>query len=915
MSSSEHTRDRKVRRKINPATASTEELLNHLAVDPAEGLSPKEAERRLAASSAAPLYRLAARRYSVCLAQTLREPALLWLLFVAFISLFFDRVTLGLVCLLLAGGSVFLTAYLAWRTDRTDAAFSAYDTPLCRVLRGRRIHRVGASEVTRGDILLLHPGDLIPADCRLLRTEGFAVTERELSPDPHSPSVYLEKDANALPEIAGNYRTSPVNMVFAGGICEAGFAIAVVVAVGSETHLGGLTGGLRSPRIGKSPRFFAPASRVLSIYNLGMIVLVLVLTAAGIFTIGERYELLDILLSAFALASVALSGHILGKGLYLNAAVRRSAAVARDTANTADVKSAAAAEDLAQVTDVLLLGTAALHDGENHPAGLLVGDTLYRCDRPEADDEARDVAELFYLFRHGLLAFPSAGSDRAGSVPTDTLVTLADSLADWAEIDTDALLVRAKEIRTEADGISAVLPFSEGNRRVTVTVTADFEAARACSQIRVDGLFRPITEVVGGTLYRAYREAVRTGHRTLFLMTRTGSETVLRGMLTYAPHICRKTAGAIKSLETAGIRIAAFLWDESDVSLCALSECGLTEALPVHNAAKDPTPASELLDQGVRAFCGCDAAYVRDAISALKNQGRTVAVLSVEQEDSGLLKRADVAVTCSLPLFATAEAGHPRVTVGASDRRDLLASSDGLPDSPIASDLCRRRADVVVRRTASDGGGVLGLRHALLSAEHIRTATGRVFGFVLLSQAARLCLTVLPLLLGFSMLSAPALLLSGLWVDLLVLISAATLPLPPAVGKRGSMGDEVKLPHIRHKSGLIAVGVSTVLPVLAATVCHYCHVETGGEPADFLLLCLLGLQIALYRLAPLPRHNSAVFFTTLAMVLLYVAVLAASLASGLSLLWALVIPVSAPLLYVACKAILDRVAGKRATKG
>ena len=41
--STEPTRDRKVRRRINPATASPEELLAYLATDPAAGLSPKEA--------------------------------------------------------------------------------------------------------------------------------------------------------------------------------------------------------------------------------------------------------------------------------------------------------------------------------------------------------------------------------------------------------------------------------------------------------------------------------------------------------------------------------------------------------------------------------------------------------------------------------------------------------------------------------------------------------------------------------------------------------------------------------------------------------------------------------------------------------------------------------------------------------
>ena len=143
MSSTQQPRDRRVRRKINPATASVEELLTHLATDPAAGLSPKEAERRLNASAAKPLYATHARSFADCVKAVSREPALWLLLAVSLISLFFDRVTLGLVCLLLGLGNTALSAFFLYRASAVDAAMAAYDAPLCRVLRGRRICRVG----------------------------------------------------------------------------------------------------------------------------------------------------------------------------------------------------------------------------------------------------------------------------------------------------------------------------------------------------------------------------------------------------------------------------------------------------------------------------------------------------------------------------------------------------------------------------------------------------------------------------------------------------------------------------------------------------------------------------------------------------------------------------------------------------
>ena len=73
---------------------------------------------------------------------------------------------------------------------------------------------------------------IIAADCRLLRTDGFAVTERELDAKNVSrPPVRLSKDADAQPDPSEVRRLSPVNMVYAGGMVESGTALAVAVNV------------------------------------------------------------------------------------------------------------------------------------------------------------------------------------------------------------------------------------------------------------------------------------------------------------------------------------------------------------------------------------------------------------------------------------------------------------------------------------------------------------------------------------------------------------------------------------------------------------------------------------------------------------------------------------------------------------
>lgn len=912
MPTSAPDKQKKVRRKINPATCTQEELLSHLATDATAGLSPKEAERRRSLNRTQPLYRTTIRRVRDYIKRVAREPAMWLMLCLSIVSLFFDRIALGIVCLLLSGGHAAVCVLIARRADRIDAAMQAYDAPLSRVLRGGRIYRIAANELVRGDILLFRPGDMIPADCRLLTTDGFVVSEREIdAAATDRPAVRLDKDANANAETSGHFRTSPVNMVFAGGLVEAGSATAVVIAVGRDTHIGGLLGDLASRRAGRTPDLFRRSGRFLSIYNVCTLCLILPIVAIGIFTVGKSYEFLDIFLSALALVTLTLTEHILMKGLFVFSSIRRDAAMGRDTVNTADIKTSADLETLATVTDVLLVGTAALHDGACHPETLYTGGMTYHCDHPQADDAARTIAELVYLYQY---AITEMGLSVKGCILSQTtirdLACLVPALSAWTDMDVEALHVKMRDIRLEDIGVSAVFPTAEGNARIAVRLTDDIDTLRACDEIFTAGALRAIRPMATEAdrahpgrgderfeeLQRTHRAAERAGLRSVFLVTYASGKSTIRAMITYAPHTSPKTLGVIKSMENAGIRVAACLYDISPANTRVLSACGLEETKPAYRpTAGDGHPAiSTLLSEGYRAFEGCTESAILTAIRDLQDAGRTVAVLSVERADIALLNAADVAITCAPSLYAMAEAGAVRVPAAEfaplSDTRTPDGGSDGEPESTVASDLSRRRADVIVRRATVTGGGIAGVRRAILTADHAKTTLDRIFVFLLLSQTLRIVSVLLPLCMGLTLAAAPVLLLSGHLADMIVLFAAASFPVGDTPAPRHSMDHGLDRPWLTYRGRLIAVALSAVLPWIAAGIAKLLDADFGADLVYFGALCTFGLQVALFRAERLPRRNSTVFFTTLALVLLYIATVAASIGSGLSLLWALLIP-------------------------
>lgn len=900
------------RNRQDPAAVPVEELIARLGTDPAKGLSAKEAESRRAKSTAGSLFVKPPRRFADCLKQIAREPAFWMLLAVSVIALFFDRILLGAVCALLTVGNAMLCAAMLYRTDRTETAMAAYDAPLCRVLRSRRILRLSADALVAGDVILLYPGDIVPADCRLLRADGLTVLERELdaSDSARSP-LRLKKQAVDTRDGGDGSRVSPVNMVYAGGVVEEGSALAVAVAVGNRTHLGGLTGGLSSVHRGRTPSAFQKAARALSVFNLGLFCLLVPLTAIGIFTLGDQYEFLDIFLSSAALATVALTEHLVAKACYLASATRRAAARDRDRESTADIRSSAVCRELTSMTDLLLVGSAALHDGLGHPETLRMGHTVYRCDHPEADGEARSVAEYLYVYRMAAASLPAGGE--TGS----SFLRLIPRLCDWAEIDTDGLLARVEDIRSDGGGISGIWRGSEGSRRIRVILTERFRDTDACDDLYDPSRRDPDNRhdrFDSSSLYRVYREAVRQGSRMVFLILEEEGVKTLRAAITYAPKSDRRVPGCIKGLERSGIRVAAFLRDESERNLHALSVCGLTESAPVDRPGDGRLriAAVERIRQGVRAFAGCEEDYILQCIRDLKAEGRTVGVMSADGEDLCLLAEADIAFTCTPSLYASAESGYARLSAEELTERD--SDPDGLPDGRIATDRARRSAHVLVRRSSAGGGGVLGVRNALLTADACGEVLDRSLRLLLLTQTVRILMTVIPLCLGLAVAAAPVLLLSGLGLDLLFLLTYLHLPKRDIPAPRRTGGLSLRGLWLAHRVELISSTVGSVLPWIVVGIAALAGASFGGDLLYFGLLCTVGLQTVLFRADKLPGRDRGVFFATLAAGLFYVGSLAASLAAGLGLLWAIPLPLIAPAAYLLTRAVLTRLFRKASSK-
>ena len=111
------------------------------------------------------------------------------------------------------------------------------------VFRDGRLHRIPASNLVPGDIISVHVGDRIPADCRILSfsSSSFRVDQAMLTGESMSVPKFdgIVKDQNAV-------KQDMTNMLFSGTTVINGAARAVVVLTGTRTALGAIHSSISS---------------------------------------------------------------------------------------------------------------------------------------------------------------------------------------------------------------------------------------------------------------------------------------------------------------------------------------------------------------------------------------------------------------------------------------------------------------------------------------------------------------------------------------------------------------------------------------------------------------------------------------------------------------------------------------------
>ncbi|RSM73785.1 hypothetical protein DMB66_02455 [Actinoplanes sp. ATCC 53533] len=288
-------------RSIDPTpwhTNPASDAAHHFGTDLNTGISAVDAGRRLerygpnrlAEASRTPWWRAFLRQF--------QDLLIVILLVAAVVSLLVSRewetpAAIGFV--------VLLNAVIGFAQEsRAQASLDALrrmSVTTATVRRDGRIMRLDADDLVPGDVVVVEPGDRVPADGRLFQATSLEVQESmltgEAQPVAKSASVEVDQDA-ALGD--------RVNTVYMNTAVTRGRGEVLVTATGMRTEMGRIAHMLHGATAGQSPlqRQINTLSRTLAIIAAVVIAVVFIL---GLMR-GQQFSVLFVTAVSLAVAAI-----------------------------------------------------------------------------------------------------------------------------------------------------------------------------------------------------------------------------------------------------------------------------------------------------------------------------------------------------------------------------------------------------------------------------------------------------------------------------------------------------------------------------------------------------------------------------------------------------------------------------------
>lgn len=683
--------DMEEKKRVRWCRTASSEALRLLGSDEHRGLSHKEAYRRLRTNGENRFMEPPKQALGI-LRGLFRDPVLILTLLCGVLSLCFGEVLSGLpfLVLFLAWGTVFVVRLLH-DVGRLQSDFAFFDIPSVTVLREGEAFLIPGTRVVRGDVIVLHEGDIVPCDCRLL--SGAELTVRLVWREGDKPMPHLyKKDADRL-YAYGDATLSPneENMVYGGSVIVSGSAVALAVELGETSFLGVMGEKYRArekAQTGEVLGGILPYCRLLSFVSL---LLLFLCGIVSLFAAPAAYTSLRVFLPVCVITASASAGVT---GLYFTALLfrnRRAAGRAKEPASRVWIRTDCANETLPYLTDLFVMGRAAFSDGRQHLRAGCTGDGI------GTEGAVLDrLAEAFVLLAKAREALPAARCDRFTD-PED--MTYLAELLHAAKPDLHALDIRLRSVNLIAAGEEDLLHVVTNNETYRLHFSHGAGAIPGCSGVLTSRGILPMTPVMLEGILRFCAGETELHRNIRTVVKETGGRLLFVGLLSLGEDFLPALPEHLERLCAAGVRVTIFSELDAEESARYFRNC--CPGIPVETAeAFGETPE----DEGVHLYAGVSHGAIAERLRRLKKSGRTTALLCNCTDSRQLLGAAAVRMVADDCFGLLTQNGG-----GMPERIPLRE----MQTADTCSQYVRDNADLILSCAGAEGGGIAALEPVL----------------------------------------------------------------------------------------------------------------------------------------------------------------------------------------------------------
>jgi len=633
--------------------------MSHLSSAP-QGLAEVEVERRFARYGPNELQ--AADRVSpwAILFEQFKNVLIIILLIATAISAVLGQGVEAIAIAVIVLFAVLLGFIQEYRAERAIEALRQMAAPTVTVIREGQEIEIPARELVPGDLILLHAGDRVAADARLVESVNLKIDEAALTGE----SVPVGKRTEPLggEDLALGDRD---NMVFGGTIATYGRGRAVVVATGMKTQFGRIAEMLQSVETGKTPlqQNLNKVGRVLAQAALVVV--------AGIVALGvlRGQPLLEMLIFGIALAVAAVPEALpavvtislaigVQRMVKRNALVRRLPAVetlgstsviCSDKTGTLTKDEMTARKLYTPERTIVISGSGYEPEGEFSIDGSVV----------EPSEQEMELLRAAALVSDAhVVRDDTQGGWRIKGDPTEGAVIVAAAKAGLQKDDLDLQFPRIGEIPFTSETKRMTTLHAVGSSQVAYAKGAPETILNSCSSQLTSQGEVTLGDADREAILEAVRQMASEALRVLGVASKADAalgdaerEMTFLGLVGMIDPPRPEAKAAVEQCEQAGIRVVMITGDHPLTAQAVARELGLFRAGRSVTGAELESMSDETLErdvQDIEVYSRVSPAHKLRVVTALQKRGQIAAMTGDGVNDAPALKKADIGIAMGI---------------------------------------------------------------------------------------------------------------------------------------------------------------------------------------------------------------------------------------------------------------------------